>query len=448
MTYSVLCCFLKKNVTFWAQSESNGQKESEGGFLEDAYFLGLIFVCLILSGFFSGSETALLRLNMKKIDRLLKDKPSITLEAVRELNQSTSRLLVTILLGNNVVNIFGAAAASSLAVAHYGEEKGLIVATTSMTLLVLIFSEILPKTIAANNSLMVSSLVALPLYAFHKVLTPIHWLFEKGIDPLIRTFQAKDEESEGPASYEELMMMAREVKHTSKKKGVTPLKVIGATAKSTEIVLEEVMVNRAKIKACSIDLSLKDAMATIVEDRYTRFPVYRNGIDDVVGVIHLRDLVKNVGTDETLESLCRPVIFFTEKTKLFQAMTILQSSRQHLALVRDEFGVIQGLVTLEDIIEEIVGEIRDEFDEIELEQVIKTSSGSFIVDATLFVSDINKRTGLKIISERRDTLSGFLSGRIEGELKDGVKFSDGVCTFVVLKAGKGKIEKVEITAIT
>jgi len=413
--------------------------------LADLYILGLIFICLILSGFFSGSETALLRLNLNKIDRLIKEKPSISLQAVKELNSSTSKLLVTILLGNNVVNIFGAAAASSLAVAHFGEEKGLIVATSSMTILVLIFSKILPKTIAANNSLKVSTLVALPLYTLHKLLTPIHWVFEKMIDPLIKKFQAHEDGEEGPGSYEELMMLAREIKPISKKKGVTPLKMIGATAKSTEIVLEEIMINRAQIKACSVDSSIEDALTLLINDRYTRLPVYRGDIDNLVGVVHLRDLVKNQkNSNVNLESLCRPVTFFTEKTKLFKAMALLQSNGRHLAIVRDEFGITQGLVTLEDIIEEFVGEIRDEFDEIELSQVLKSTDDSYIVDASLFVSDVNKRTGFKIRSERRDTLSGFIIDKIEGAVRVGLKHIDDIYEYEIISLNKGSIEKIKI----
>jgi putative hemolysin len=416
--------------------------------LDDLYFLGLIFVCLVLSAFFSSSETALLRLNLSKIDRLIKEKPSISLQAARELSSSTSKLLVTILLGNNVVNIFGTAAASSLAVSHFGEENGLIVATTSMTILVLIFCEILPKTIAANNSQMVSKLVALPLYAFHKVLTPVHYLFEKVIDPLIKKFQANDDGSEGPASFEELILLAQQIKPTVKRKGITPLKVIGATAKSTEIVLEEIMINRAQVKSCSVELSILDALDLIVNDRYTRLPVYDGSIDNYIGVIHLKDLVKNQSNKNlSLKELVRPLTYFSEKTKLFKAMAILQSNCHHLAIIKDEFGITQGLVTLEDIIEEFVGEIRDEFDEIELLQVVKCSENSYTVDSSLFISDINKRTGFSIKSERRDTLGGFLLNKGDGLNKIGTKFVEYEYEYEVLTIHNNGVGKVKVTKL-
>ncbi|MCF8060279.1 MAG: hemolysin family protein [Bacteriovoracaceae bacterium] len=413
--------------------------------MSDVYFLTLIFSCLVFSAFFSGSETALLKLNTRELTKALKVHPSISLQAAKELNQSTSRLLVTILLGNNVVNIFGTAAASSLAVAHFGEERGLVVATSAMTILVLIFSEILPKTIAANNSFMVTKIVALPLYALHKLLTPIHWVFEKSINPLIRQFQAHDHGEEGPSSYEDLMMLAREVKPHPKKRGVTPLNVIGATAKSSEIVLEEIMVNRAAIKSCSIKNTTEDALEILLADRYTRLPVYDGSIDNIIGIVHLKDLVLNQKSQSSsLKEIIRPVISFSERTKLFNALATMQTKCSQMAIVKDEFGTTQGLVTLEDILEELVGEIRDEFDEEELSEIVKIGDGEYRVDSTLLVSDVIKRTGIMLEAEKRDTLGGLLFNKLDGQVLVGSKISGPSYLVEVTKVDRNMIQEVII----
>jgi len=413
--------------------------------VSDFYFLMLILACLVLSGFFSGSETALLTLNTRNLAKKLKENPSISLQAAKELSGSTSRLLVTILLGNNVVNIFGAAAASSLAVSHFGEEKGLVVATSSMTVLVLVFSEILPKTIAANNSFMVTKIVALPLYALHIVLTPIHWFFEKSINPLIRKFQAHEDGEDGPASYEELMMLAKEVKPHAKKRGITPIRVIGATAKSSEIVLEEIMVNRAEVKFCSLNNSPEDALEILLNDRYSRLPVYDKSIDDIVGIVHLKDLVINSRNGDTnLKDVLRPTIHFSERTKLFTAFAMMQNESCHMAVVKDEFAVTQGIVTLEDILEELVGEIRDEFDDIELNNIIKVKEDEFLIKATLLVSDVIKRTGVKIESEKRDTVGGLIFNKLDGNVKVGSTVTNEKYQIEVIKMDKQRIRQVTL----
>jgi len=417
--------------------------------VSDFYFLILIFSCLILSGFFSGSETALLKLNIRKLTKALKTNPSISLHAAKELSGSTSRLLVTILLGNNVVNIFGAAAASSLAVAHFGEEKGLVVATLGMTLLVLIFSEILPKTIAANNSFAVTKLVALPLYGLHKVLTPIHWAFEKSIDPLIRKFQADEDGEEGPTNYEDLMMLAKEVRPQIRKRGVTPIRVIGATAKSSEIVLEEIMVNRAGIKSCSIDNNIEQALNILLSDRYTRLPVYDKDIDTIVGMVHLKDLVLNQNNKGiSVRALVRPILNFSERTKLFTALAKMQTESHHMALVKDEFGITQGLVTLEDILEELVGEIRDEFDQVELKEIIRLSDNEFLVDSSLSVTDVTKRTGVLIVAEKRDTIGGLVFNKLDGVVKVGSKVIGEGYSIEVTKIYKQMIKQVKLSSET
>ena len=398
-------------------------------------------MCLILSAFFAGSETALLRLNLKKIERSMLVNPSISLQALRELTKSTSKLLVTILLGNNVVNIFGTAAASSLAVAHFGEEKGLLIATVVMTFCVLIFCEILPKTIAANNSSKVSALVSLPLYILHKVLTPMHWIFDTMIEFVIKKFQVSQNGEAGPSSYEELIMLAKEVKHNHKKNGTTPIKVIGATAKSSEIILEEIMVNRAKINFCPVEANIQESIKLLIKDKHSRLPVYDGNIDNIVGIVHLKDLIIAQNEEHfSLREICHPAIIFSERTKLFTALTTMQNSYCHMAIIKDEFGVTQGLITLEDILEELVGEIRDEFDEEEAELIKKINDDEYLVNSSMLVSDFNKRTGLKVKSEKRDTLGGLVFNKLDGQVDLGKKINDGNFAYEITKV-EGQIIK-------
>jgi putative hemolysin len=368
------------------------------------YFF-LIFACIFLSAFFSGSETALLRLRKEQLEKDIKEAKGPTAFAVRDLVKNTSQLLVTILFGNNVVNILGAASASALAIHFLGEKWGVLISTLAMTVIILIFSEILPKAISARNPIKVSYIVGLPLYIIHKVLKPLHWLFDKLIDPFIQRITQGTEEPVG--TIDEILAMAKMA--PKKRKAGSPLAIISSTAGAAEMKVKDIMTPRPEIVAFSIKTKAPELLEKLLESRYTRVPIYLGSMDKMVGLVHLKDLIKAVQTNQgDLRKILKPVIKVPESKPILSLLSEMQRSLIQMAIVKDEFGTTQGLVTLEDVLEEIVGEIRDEFDIEELKHLKKVSENCYEAEGMIYVTDFNRDTGWKLPAESGDTLSGVV----------------------------------------
>jgi len=367
----------------------------------------LIAICLLLSAFFSGSETALLRLRSDEVERDVREASGPAPVAVRGLLKSTSRLLVTILLGNNLVNILGSSLSAALAIHYLGEKNGIIVATATMTALILICSEVVPKAIAARHPRRVSYAVGLPLYLLHRSLRPVHAVVDRLLEPLLgRILGGRDRDH---ASAEEVLRLAR-VARLSQHDG-TPLAIIGAAAGAAEMTVSEIMVPRTEIVGYPVETPPDKLLESALAERYTRFPIYQDSIDRILGVVHLKDLIKLVnkgGTGAVLQSILKPVLRVPERMPILALLQDMQRAFVHVAIVKDEFEVTQGLLTQEDILEEIVGEIRDEFDREELLAIQPLADDEYQTLGRVKVLDFNREVGWSVPAEPGDTMSGLV----------------------------------------
>ncbi len=367
----------------------------------------IIFVCLLLSAFFSGSETALMRLRREHLEKDIQAAKGPAALAVRNLLDSTSRLLITILLGNNLANIVAAAVASALAISLFGEKRGILIASIVMTAVILIFAEILPKAMAARAPKSISYKVGLPLYFIHQLLRPIHFIFDFVIDPVVRklTHGAVDTRI---SRTEELLDLARHVPQKPEEKG-SPIPIITAAAEAAETTVEEIMVPRAEIVSFPIKTPASELLDLLMEERYTRAPVYEESLDKILGLIHLKDLIELVRGQRTdIREIIKPVLRVPELKPILQLLADMQHGFIHMAIVKDEHGLTMGLVTQEDILEELVGEIRDEFDRDELYSIRALSVTSYEALGRLKVIDFNRQTGWDVDTEHGDTLSGLV----------------------------------------
>jgi putative hemolysin len=369
--------------------------------------LVIVIACVAMSAFFSSSETALLRLRAHDVEKDVREGHSPAAVAVRDLLRSTSRLLITILIGNNVVNILASSVAAALAVAYLGAERGVAVATGVMTVVILIAGEILPKVIGARHPRRVAYGVALPLYLLHWALRPVHALFDRWIEPLVQRL-AGGEPGMPAASVEEVLRLARSL---GEDQGLdtSPLSIMGAAAGAAEMTVSEIMVPRTEIFAFESRTELGELLEKVLQERYTRVLIYQDTIDRVLGVLHLKDLVQIVrrgGGD--VASILKPVLRVPERKPILPLLGDMQRAFVHVAVVKDEFGVTLGMVTQEDILEEIVGEIRDEFDHEELLTIRPFPDGTYQALGRIKVLDFNRETGWDVPAERGDTLSGLV----------------------------------------
>jgi putative hemolysin len=403
----------------------------------------VILVCLVASAFFSSSETALFRLREHDVEDEVEHGSGPAGVAVRDLTASTSRLLVTILLGNNVVNILGASVASALAVRLFGLELGITVATFVMTLLVLIFCEVLPKAVAARHPRGVSRVVGLPLYLIHQCLRPVHALFDRVLEPLVLRITGGRGGDDGLSS-EAVLRLARAARE-GQEQG-SPLAIMGATSTAAEMDVTEIMVQRTEIVAYPVSSPPGELLESLLEERYTRVPLYEESIDDVLGIVHMKDVVKLVNTNGgDLHSILKPVLRVPERKPILRLLTDMQRSFCHIALVKDEFGVTLGLVTQEDILEEIVGEIRDEFDFEELLMVRKLPDMSFEVLGRVSVLDFNRESGWDLPAEKGDTMGGLFFNTLERSPRRGDKVAVGEFEMTCADVSGSRITRIRVS---
>jgi CBS domain containing-hemolysin-like protein len=375
--------------------------------------ISLIFL-FILSAFFSAAETALTSLSHIRVGRMAEQKiPGAKL--VKRLKEKPSEFLSTILIGNNLVNIAASALATAISIRFFaargwgGAAAAVGTATGVMTFLILIFGEIIPKTVAIRNAEKLSIFVAPFIFALQAVVKPLAYSIVFISRPLIRLFGGRAPEK-GPFVTEEeirLILAAGEregVIEEEEREMITSIFEFGET------VAREVMTPRPDISAVELNQPVEQIIRIILESGHSRIPIYEGNLDNIVGVIYAKDLLKP-GLKAVVRDILRPAIFVPETKKVSDLLHEMQSARTHLAMIVDEYGMTSGLVTLEDLIEEIVGEIHDEF-EREEKKIVRVDESTAIVDAGLTISDANDLIKLELPEKEYDTLAGFVFGQL------------------------------------
>ncbi|MBW2726454.1 MAG: DUF21 domain-containing protein, partial [Deltaproteobacteria bacterium] len=319
--------------------------------MSDLIYFAIVVGCIVVSAFFSGSETALFRLRAHEIEKEVESARGPSAVAVRDLLSSSSRLLVTILLGNNIANILGASAAAALSIHYLGPRLGILVSTISMTVIVLILCEVLPKAVAARHPLVVARWIGLPLYIFHALLRPVHSIFDRLIEPVVRRIVSSSDDPTTARSTEDILRLARDLRE-GEELG-SPMAIMGATSDAAEMDVTEIMVQRTEIVAFSVETPPAELLASILDERYTRVPIFESSIDHVLGIAHLKDVIRLVNDDRSdIRGVLKPILRVPERKPILRLLADMQRSFCHVALVKDEFGVTLGLVTQEDILEE------------------------------------------------------------------------------------------------
>jgi putative hemolysin len=412
--------------------------------MESVTYLLIVLVCLVGSAFFSASETALLRIRRQDLEEDAKKPRGPAVLAARELLHSMQRLLVTVLLGNNIVNTLGAAVASVLAVRYLGDSRGIVAATVVMTIVTFLLGEVVPKAFAASQPRRVAYAVALPLYLLHQLLRPLHILYDRVIDPFLERLSGPDSAPQ-VSSTEELMRLARGAAEATPAEGNRPIGIIAAAARATDMTVADIMVPRTEVVAFSVDTPPGELLRSVLEEGYTRVPIYEGSIDRVLGVAHLKDLVEMERDGSfDLRRILRPVLQVPERKRILELLTDMQNAFVHFAIVKDEPGVTLGIVTQEDILEELVGEIRDEFDRDELLTIRQVGPGRFQALGRVKVRDFNRQTGLKVPSQSSDTLAGLVFNTLGRTPRRGESVHLPGYELVVADLSRNRVSQVQV----
>ena len=402
-----------------------------------------LIVLLIGSAFFSASETALMSLSKIRI-RYMQDEGVKGAKLVSSLIENPNKLLSSILVGNNVVNIAATSISTSLFIGLMGE-KGVALATAVMTVLVLIFGEITPKTIAANNSEKVSLLVSKPIKAIIFILRPIVWIFNIITNIIFKLFGITNKGAKSFITEEELKTMV----NVSHEEGVLEMEereIINNVFEFGDMQAKNAMVQRIDMVAIDMEDSYDEIIQVFKTEKLSRMPVYEETIDDIVGILNIKDII--FLSDEEIESFdiknyMREPFFTYEFKKITQLLEEMKLEKSQMAIVVDEYGGTSGLLTIEDLVEVIVGDIEDEYDEEEDEiQVIKEDE--YIVDGSTKIGDVNELIGVNVESEEFDSIGGFIIGHLSRLPEENEVIEVDNIRFCIESIEKNRIKKIRI----
>ena len=407
-----------------------------------------IFILLILSAFFSGSETALTASTRSRLTGLnIKGKKNAQI-AINLLNDKES-LIGAILLGNNLVNILASSLATSLLIKMFGD-SGVAYAVLIMTVLIVIFAEILPKSYAISNSEKMALTISPIIRPFVFFLSPITWLMEKIVHGILAIFGMNYIKNSRSLSVQDEIRGTVDLHHKEGRlykfdkdmvKGILDLSVIG---------IEDVMVHRSNMFTVNIDDDANNIISAVINSPYTRIPVWKNDAENIIGIIHAKNLLRLISTKKNLpilnEDIKKTLLepwFVPETTTLKEQLQMHLNKRTKLAIIVDEYGALMGMISLEDIIEEIVGDISDEHDVI-VKGVDVNSDGSFNINGNVEIRDLNREYGWELPDSEANTISGLIIHESRSFPKPGQKFNYYGFQFEILETQDNQISLLKV----
>lgn len=377
----------------------------------DVIQLLVLVILLALSAFFSSSETALTTVNKIRV-RTLAESGMERAVVLSKVIEQQSKMLSAILIGNNIVNLSASSLLTTLTIKVFGN-KAIGIATGVLTLLILVFGEITPKTLSTISSETIALRSAGVIYALMWVLTPVIAVVNKlslGVLMLMKVDPNKRQEM---ITEDELRTIV-EVSHEEGVIETEEKKMINNVFDFGDSLAKDIMVPRIDMTFVDVEATYEELLDIFRKEKYTRIPVYENNTDNVIGVINVKDLLLIDDHKEFhIREHMRKPLFTYEYKKTAELMVEMRGTFKNIVIVLDEYGATAGLITLEDMLEEIVGELRDEFDEDEEESLVETEPGIYCVAGGMKLNDINDRLGLELESEDYDSVGGLIIGLLD-----------------------------------
>ncbi len=368
-------------------------------------FLVVIIVCVLLSSFFSATETAFTAINKIRL-RAKADDGDKGAKRVLKLADNYNRLLTTILIGNNIVNILASSLGTLLFISwiSWNESLATTLSTVVLTVVVLIFGEITPKTLAKEFPEGFARFASVPIMVLEYILIPFTFLFGLWKKLLLKIFKHKEDNT---ITDDELKIMVEEAEQEG---GINAQEsdLIKSAIEFNDLEAKDILVPRVDLVAVDVSTPLEEVDKIFMETRYSRLPVYKDSIDNIIGILHEKDFIKQrMDGAFSLEKASRPAIFVVSTTKISAVLQLLQKSKSHMAVVSGEFGDTVGIITMEDILEELVGEIWDEHDEV-MKDITKVSDNEYKVLGSTSVNDLSEFFELGDIESDSATVGGWV----------------------------------------
>ena len=408
----------------------------------DATQLIILFILLLLSAFFSSAETALTTVNKIRM-RTLADEGSKRARTVLAITDDSGKMLSAILIGNNIVNLSAASLTTSLAYSFGGSMVA--IASGILTILILLFGEITPKTMATIHSEKMSLLYAPIISMFMKVMTPAIFIIN-GLSIGVLFLLRVDPNAKNNVMTETELRTIVDVSHEDGVIESDEREMINNVFDLGDARAKDVMVPRVHVTFADVNSTYDELIDIFREDKFTRLPVFRDTTDNVVGTINMKDLLLYDSTTEFhIQDFLREAYFTYEYKSISELLVEMRQASFNIAIVLDEYGETAGLITLEDILEEIVGEIHDEYDENEEDFIQEVDEREYIVEGSINLDELNDRLELDLNSDEYDSLGGFIIERLDRLPEAG----DSICTdegihMVVERLDKNRIELVHL----
>ena len=404
----------------------------------------VLIILLLLSAFFSSAETALTTVNKIRM-RSLADEGDKRAKMVLKITDDSGKLLSAILIGNNIVNLSASSLTTTIAIG-FGADIAVAIATGIITVLILIFGEITPKTIATIHAEKLSLLYAYPIHFIKVVVTPISFVINL-LARVIFFILRVDPNAKPEAITEDELRTIVDVSHESGVIEEEEREMIKNVFDLGDARAKDVMVPRVNVVFADVENTYNELIDIFRENKFTRLPVYEETTDNVIGTINMKDLLLYDNTKEfQVREFLRDAYFTYEHKNISELLVEMREASYNVAIVLDEYGETAGLITLEDILEEIVGEIHDEYDEYEEDELLtRINDFEYILEGSISLDDLDDRLELKLESEEYDSLGGFIIERLDRhpEVGDEITTECGL-RLVVDSLDKNRVEKVHI----
>ena len=405
--------------------------------------LVIVILLLILSAFFSSAETALTTVSQIKL-RSLAERGSKSAAKVIKCTENKSKLLSTILIGNNIVNLTASALTTTLCTEAFGN-KYLGFATGILTFLVLVFGEIIPKTMASCHSVGMSKVFVYPISVLMVILTPFIFLLDIITGLIFKLLRIPQGYNEDVITESEL----RTIVDVSHEEGVIEPEerfMISNVVDFGDALSKDIMIPRADVVCADVNSTYDEMVELFIKETFSRIPIYEESRDNIIGILYMKDLFffsEKKGAEQfNMKRLMRKPLFVYEYQRTAQIFSDMKTSSVSMAVVLDEYGVTTGIITMEDLIEEIVGEIRDEYDADEEKYIIRVDDDTYDIDASIRLDDLNDALSTSLSSDNYDSLAGFVIERMDKLPGEGEETDYENLHFRVMKVAKNRIERV------